>query len=163
MVWTLVEPGVAITAASLITIRPLLRVLNLSGFDSSSTSPASRYSRHLNRDAPVLRNDIPDAPSERWAVASVASKGPHKVSPLDRLKGRPAVAVYEEEHDVGMTYGPAQLDAGGWSQECILEGLAMEKASRGSIGTVIGVTRTFDMHVAPHDDGERKMRRLDEG
>ncbi|KAK7749708.1 hypothetical protein SLS53_000287 [Cytospora paraplurivora] len=35
MVWTLVEPGVAITAASLVTIRPLLRQIRLKGFEST--------------------------------------------------------------------------------------------------------------------------------
>jgi hypothetical protein len=43
MVWTLVEPGVAITAASLITIRPLLRALNISGFSSGSTRNTSHH------------------------------------------------------------------------------------------------------------------------
>ncbi|KAF4637321.1 hypothetical protein G7Y89_g768 [Cudoniella acicularis] len=34
MIWTLIEPGVAITAASLITIRPLLRAIHFPGFES---------------------------------------------------------------------------------------------------------------------------------
>lgn len=38
MVWTVVEVGVAITAASLVTIRPLLRVLKFTGFGSSGTT-----------------------------------------------------------------------------------------------------------------------------
>jgi hypothetical protein len=42
MIWTLVEPGVAITAASLATIRPLLRRFNISGFDSLGRSTAAR-------------------------------------------------------------------------------------------------------------------------
>ena len=35
MIWTLVEPGVAIVASSLATIRPLLRALKVRGFESS--------------------------------------------------------------------------------------------------------------------------------
>lgn len=35
MVWTLVEPGIAIVAASLVTIRPLLRLFKLRGFGST--------------------------------------------------------------------------------------------------------------------------------
>ncbi|KAH6686166.1 integral membrane family protein [Plectosphaerella plurivora] len=35
MVWTLVEPGIAIIAASLVTIRPLLRLLRLRGFGTT--------------------------------------------------------------------------------------------------------------------------------
>ena len=52
MVWTLVEPGVAIIAASLVTIRPLLRSLNFSGFDSTAKTPknASRPPLHLRSD-----------------------------------------------------------------------------------------------------------------
>lgn len=40
LVWTLVEPGVAITAASLITIRPLLRAWGIAGFGSNGTGPS---------------------------------------------------------------------------------------------------------------------------
>ncbi|OHE91883.1 integral membrane family protein [Colletotrichum orchidophilum] len=39
MVWTLVEPGVAIVASSLVTIRPLLRAWRLSGFTSTDRTP----------------------------------------------------------------------------------------------------------------------------
>lgn len=38
MVWTLVEPGVAIVASSLVTIRPLLRKMRLKGFESTERS-----------------------------------------------------------------------------------------------------------------------------
>jgi len=40
MVWTLVEPGVAIIASSLATIRPLLRALRIRGFESTGRSGA---------------------------------------------------------------------------------------------------------------------------
>lgn len=40
MVWTLVEPGVAIIASSLVTIRPFLRQLRLKGFESTDRSAA---------------------------------------------------------------------------------------------------------------------------
>lgn len=35
MVWTLIEPGVAIVASSLATIRPLLRAMKIKGFESA--------------------------------------------------------------------------------------------------------------------------------
>lgn len=38
MIWTLVEPGVAIVASSLVTVRPLLRKLRLKGFESTERS-----------------------------------------------------------------------------------------------------------------------------
>jgi hypothetical protein len=40
MVWTLIEPGVAIIAASLVTIRPLLQKLKIHGFSSAGNSTA---------------------------------------------------------------------------------------------------------------------------
>ncbi|TQN74190.1 hypothetical protein CSHISOI_01248, partial [Colletotrichum shisoi] len=39
MVWTLVEPGAAIVASSLVTVRPLLRAWRLSGFTSTARTP----------------------------------------------------------------------------------------------------------------------------
>lgn len=53
MVWTLVEPGVAIVASSLVTIRPLLRQWRLKGFESSQRSRSNglwaRYGRSGGR------------------------------------------------------------------------------------------------------------------
>ncbi|KAI5924832.1 hypothetical protein F4810DRAFT_709402 [Camillea tinctor] len=47
MVWTLIEPGIAITAASLVTIRPLLRKWKLKGFTSTGNSrPTAASSAH---------------------------------------------------------------------------------------------------------------------
>ncbi|KAI0012750.1 hypothetical protein F4779DRAFT_625669 [Xylariaceae sp. FL0662B] len=55
MVWTLIEPGVAIVASSLVTIRPLLRIWKVKGFNTTGHSrqigpfsngqPASRTNR----------------------------------------------------------------------------------------------------------------------
>ncbi|KAI1458901.1 hypothetical protein F4805DRAFT_106424 [Annulohypoxylon moriforme] len=44
MVWTLIEPGVAIVASSLVTIRPLLRLWKIKGFGSTGQSrPTNQY------------------------------------------------------------------------------------------------------------------------
>lgn len=43
MVWTLVEPGVAIVASSLVTIRPLLRKMRLKGFESTERSRGLQF------------------------------------------------------------------------------------------------------------------------
>jgi hypothetical protein len=48
MVWTLIEPGLAITAASLITIRPLLRALNFKGFGSTDNNTSRYITSHNN-------------------------------------------------------------------------------------------------------------------
>ncbi|KAI1801032.1 hypothetical protein F4811DRAFT_481521 [Daldinia bambusicola] len=61
MVWTLIEPGVAIVASSLVTIRPVLRKWRIKGFGSSGLSrptnagnnshPASRVNRSTKMPA----------------------------------------------------------------------------------------------------------------
>lgn len=50
MVWTLVEPGVAIVASSLVTIRPLLRAWRLNGFTSTDRTPgmSGHISGHIS-------------------------------------------------------------------------------------------------------------------
>jgi hypothetical protein len=83
MVWTLVEPGVAITAACLVTIRPLLRTLKMRGFEST---PAGQHTTL------TLRNDITGG---HWSTISSHGKDgqgqSHKrnlsVSALERLNG----------------------------------------------------------------------------
>ncbi|KAK3190600.1 hypothetical protein K4F52_003291 [Lecanicillium sp. MT-2017a] len=48
MVWTLVEPGVAIIASSLATIRPLLRAMRIRGFESTDRTPSTGISSKRN-------------------------------------------------------------------------------------------------------------------
>jgi hypothetical protein len=87
MVWTLVEPGVAITAACLVTMRPLLRALKFRGFESD---PAAQHTPL------TLRNDISGG---HWSTISSHGKesqsgggsGGHKhnfsITALERLNG----------------------------------------------------------------------------
>ncbi|KAB5545592.1 hypothetical protein GE09DRAFT_967965 [Coniochaeta sp. 2T2.1] len=49
MVWTLIEPGVAIVASSLVTIRPLLHAMRIKGFMSTENSTALRYGHNNNQ------------------------------------------------------------------------------------------------------------------
>lgn len=42
MVWTIIEPGLAIVASSLATIRPLLRAMRVRGFESTEDSSNKR-------------------------------------------------------------------------------------------------------------------------
>lgn len=83
MIWTAAEPGLAIIAASLITIRPLLRAFNLRGFQKSSYPSSSRQ-----KPQPLsLRSDL-------HAMHSTANtiSGPsvelNKLSPRDKWMGR---------------------------------------------------------------------------
>jgi hypothetical protein len=77
MAWTLVEPGIAITAASLITIRPLLRALNFKGFDSTDpdTNNPSRSSQIPGTHNLSLRSDIPASHWQNITSSSGPSKG----------------------------------------------------------------------------------------
>ena len=83
MVWTLVEPGVAITAACLVTTRPLLRTLKMKGFESD---PAAQ-------NTPLtLRNDLSGG---HWSTISSHGKEDHtqvhkrafSITALERLNG----------------------------------------------------------------------------
>jgi hypothetical protein len=66
MVWTLVEPGIATIAASLVTIRPLLRAFKIHGFESNDTSPPPP----INGETPlILRADL------NWNATNISSKG----------------------------------------------------------------------------------------
>ncbi len=78
MIWTLVEPGVAITAACLVTMRPLLRKLNFRGFESD---PAAQNTTL------TLRNDISGG---QWSTISshVERKRSFSMAAIERLKTR---------------------------------------------------------------------------
>lgn len=60
MVWTLVEPGVAIIASSLATIRPLLRAMRVRGFESTDHT----YSTGRSATARSKPNNIPYGPDD---------------------------------------------------------------------------------------------------
>ncbi|RFU71754.1 integral membrane family [Trichoderma arundinaceum] len=52
MIWTIIEPGVAIVASSLATIRPLLRAMKIHGFESTgrTLSAPSAHARYTTED-----------------------------------------------------------------------------------------------------------------
>ncbi|RSL39043.1 hypothetical protein CEP53_014365 [Fusarium sp. AF-6] len=51
MVWTLIEPGVAIIASSLATIRPLLRAMKIRGFESTGNTYGTGHSAAMRSNA----------------------------------------------------------------------------------------------------------------
>ncbi|KAL7797535.1 hypothetical protein V8C37DRAFT_279492 [Trichoderma ceciliae] len=58
MIWTIIEPGMAIVASSLATIRPLLRAMRIHGFEStgrthSAPSAHARYTTE-DRNMPII-------------------------------------------------------------------------------------------------------------
>lgn len=79
MVWTLIEPGIAIVAASLVTIRPLLHAWHISGFGSTKSSSA--YGMHgYGRGGLSLRGDIPHSNTWNHSTVETQAGGPANAS-----------------------------------------------------------------------------------
>lgn len=93
MVWTLVEPGVAIIAASLVTIRPLLRQLRFKGFESNENSGSrgfwGRYGR-VAKGASKLEDN--KANSKRSRATSGMDAFERSVIGLSDLEGGRSVS-----------------------------------------------------------------------
>ncbi|GAB0135610.1 hypothetical protein EsDP_00003942 [Epichloe bromicola] len=80
-IWSLVEPGVAIIASSLATIRPLLRSLKVRGFLSTDKTPSTSISG-AGRYAPGSRNmpgSTPGNGSNRQSLHSGTGRGHGRV------------------------------------------------------------------------------------
>lgn len=72
MVWTLVEPGVAIVASSLATIRPLLRAMRISGFESQPDT----YGTGRSSGSRSAYNYLQQYKAKRASAALPAHYGP---------------------------------------------------------------------------------------
>ncbi|UNI19060.1 hypothetical protein JDV02_005277 [Purpureocillium takamizusanense] len=114
MIWTVVEPGVAIIASSLATIRPLLRAMRVSGFTSTDRTPSTgvsgggRYGQN----------------SRNTATRSMPGFGPNDVSLHQvgygtesrqanyQVKGAAAGLTFDEFHKQAMTGGQATDEVG---------------------------------------------------
>lgn len=59
MIWTIIEAGLAIIAASLATIRPLLRAMRVRGFESTGSN--SGHSRGKEKCLPPVSAKLPFA------------------------------------------------------------------------------------------------------
>jgi hypothetical protein len=76
MVWTLVEPGVAIVASSLATIRPLLRALRIRGFESTGRAAATRSGTNRSFALAAYPKRDPEAQAIRSTMAEAPSTTP---------------------------------------------------------------------------------------
>ncbi|KAL1858252.1 hypothetical protein Daus18300_009998 [Diaporthe australafricana] len=86
MVWTLVEPGVAIVASSLVTIRPLLRKMRLKGFESTERSRGLRFEGQSGSGGMGSRGGG-NRSSTRRTVGSMPGYGPDNVKLADLEPG----------------------------------------------------------------------------
>lgn len=84
MVWTLVEPGVAIVAASLVTVRPLLRLLRLRGFHSTGQTPYAYGPARSGAQSTTRRPDHKAAALDSVITASGKSSF-NRTAPLPPL------------------------------------------------------------------------------
>lgn len=62
MVWTIIEPGLAIVASSLATIRPLLRAMRVRGFESTEDSNKHSRDQALQQIPQSPRRLLPRSP-----------------------------------------------------------------------------------------------------
>ena len=106
MVWTLVEPGVAIVAASLATIRPLLRAWRIRGFDSTGRTGKSGGVRSgTNRSAHNGTRDLEDP--KRAAAVELGPIGTGKGGelPYGNFSRPRRASVSQEQKGVGPAHG----------------------------------------------------------
>ena len=122
MVWTVVEIGLAITAASLITTRPLLRALKFRGFGASEITTYGANSTHNTNQSMGQRSgqDMDLYHMGNWRAISSISGGDGKIS--QNVRGR--------------LEGPAA------SEEYILQGMPAEEKD------IQGIKRTRTVIVA---------------
>ncbi|CAG8957378.1 hypothetical protein HYFRA_00010804 [Hymenoscyphus fraxineus] len=146
MIWTLVEPGIAIVASSLVTIKPLLRALRFRGFESSPLRAAygrSRGANYRNEFSHLGGGEMSTSVSRAKGGAGAAGAGGAsnvgngsngKTSPMvrraslmDKFTGKGGEQDLEMEERIlesGGTVGSGSLESGG-----------------------IGVTRTVDVRI----------------
>ena len=122
MVWTLVEPGVAITAACLVTMRPLLRTLNFRGFESD---PAAQHTPL------TLRNDISGG---HWSTISSHGKENHSQSHGQGHKRNFSLTALERLDGLGRLETRDEREGGSGSDE------------GGSMGES-GITKTVQVSI----------------
>src|SRR5687768_6561973 len=88
MVWTLIEPGIAIVAASMATIRPLLRRMRIRGFES--TDNPSSYGHHSGWSSRRRKSRAGSVPLEDVTLQDLDTKEP---TTTISSKGKTAVSV----------------------------------------------------------------------
>lgn len=133
MVWTLVEPGVAIVASSLVTIRPLLRRMRLRGFESTE--------RSRGLQAAGQNGSLGATGGSRGAATT--RSGTRRASGMPGY-GSGSIKLADMER------GSNKGGAGYWSQETTLTSRTSIRAGRNGWGVGVAVTVQED-----DEDGDR--------
>lgn len=130
MVWTLVEPGVAIVASSLVTIKPLLRRMRLRGFESTEKSRSKAFSRSRSGTG-GLGSKINRSANNQRGYSGMPDYGP------DDMKLQ----------DLEQSYGKAHTFS---SQGTTLASKASTIGGKTNWGGSVGITlREEDDHISP--------------
>lgn len=118
MIWSLVEPGVAIIASSLATIRPLLRALKIRGFLSTDKYPSSGISgaARYGRGSRNTRGSMPGQGPTDVSLHSVTKKS--EIRP--KYVGFTIDESHEEIPTTSQNSGDAPSDAR--SETFVIEG-----------------------------------------
>jgi hypothetical protein len=98
MIWTLVEPGVAIVASSLATIRPLLRAMKLRGFESTGRTGGT---------SGAMRSG-----TNRSAAGRMPGFGSDDLTSVDIELGKTNKAVNSKRSSMMLSEGPVTSDRG---------------------------------------------------
>ncbi|KAL2114554.1 hypothetical protein VUR80DRAFT_4537 [Thermomyces stellatus] len=148
MVWTLVEPGVAIVAASLATIRPLLRAWSIRGFDSTGrTGKSGGVRSRTNRSTynGTLGLDYP----ERSAAVELGPIGTGKADELSRANfsrpWRPSASQSERGAGPGYTV----------SGSCVVDGRTLRGSYENDDAS--SSISSFDVGREAHSQGSGRV------
>lgn len=170
MIWTLIEPGVAIVASSLATIRPLLRALRVRGFESTdqdrtprsarSSRKASHQNNHNHNINPPTIGSAPPArppPGPCRGLEDLYLREIDDQSPIDE-EG----AVREEEGASGGQENSSSHAGEGSHEIGILkrtEVVVVKSKSSSSEGTPMGCESSYMFRT----DGSKSMGNDDDG
>jgi hypothetical protein len=157
MVWTLIEPGIAIIAASLVTIRPLLHKWHVSGFGSSKNTSNYGLSGYGRGYGLSLRGDAPR--NDGWQSRSVVQAEGRTVEPSKNgaQVGRSASTAEHLKSSTSNTgTGTGRSGKGGVVvQETALGDTSSEEYA------MEGIVRTVDVTVSRDGNAREDRRRND--
>lgn len=112
MTWTVVEPGLAIVASNLATVRPLLRAMRIRGFNSTEQHQYA-YVSSQNHENSTSRYNQPSASLARShsprSINEIAAPETHSMEDSRPYEGQAEVETFtgQDENDI-QTHGPTR-------------------------------------------------------
>jgi hypothetical protein len=88
MIWTIIEPGLGIIAASIVTLRPLLRTLRIFGFNDNTYTLSGNTLSIGSRGMPLNSVPTPENNEHQLDVLAASSGDPRgRSSVIGRMEG----------------------------------------------------------------------------